>query len=155
MRLRLTAGGAYNHVMQNKTDIEKLYESFAARDYEAVMAIFAEDFEWISADNSPLADQSPYHGVDEIRSGVFGRIDAGFEKLIVVADEIFEAEGGRVIVLGYYHGKFRGQTEEFKTQVAHIWTMRDGRAVKFQQYVDTLKIAWDSGEVSKKRGFRN
>src|SRR5687767_13867084 len=100
--------------MQNKADIEKLYASFAARDYEAVMANFVDDFEWIAADNSPLADQSPYHGIDDIRSGVFGRIDAGFEKLEVAADEIFEAEGGRVIMLGYYHGKFRGQEQEFK-----------------------------------------
>jgi ketosteroid isomerase-like protein len=127
--------------------IEKTYESFAARDYEAVMSNFAEDFEWISADNSPLADRSPYRGITEIRSGVFERIEAGFEKLIVVPDEIFAAEGGRIVVLGYYHGKFRGGEKEFKTQVAHIWTVRDGRPVKFQQYLDTLKVARDSGAV--------
>ena len=133
--------------MSNIALIEKLYDSFAARDYEAVMSNFADDFVWIAADNSPLADQSPYHGVPAIRSGVFERIAAGFEKLIVVADEIYEADGGRVVVLGHYHGKFRGAAEEFKTQVAHIWTIRDGQGVKFQQYLDTLKVARDSGTV--------
>ena len=127
--------------------IEKLYESFAARDYEAVMSNFGEDMVWIAADNSPLADQSPYHGVPAIRSGVFERIDAGFEKLIVVPDEIYGAETGRVVVLGHYHGKFRGAPEEFRTQVAHIWTVRDGRVVKFQQYLDTLKVSRDAGAV--------
>ena len=127
--------------------IKKLYESFAARDYEAVMSNFADDFVWIAADNSPLGDQSPYHGVPAIRTGVFERIDAGFEKLVVVADEIFDADGGRVVVLGYYHGKFSGAAEEFKTQVAHIWTIRDGKGVRFQQYLDTLKVARDSGSV--------
>ena len=100
-----------------------------------------------AADNSPLADQSPYHGVPAIRSGVFERIEAGFEKLIVVPDEMYGAEVGRVVVLGHYHGKFRGADEEFKTQVAHIWTVRDGRIVKFQQSLDTLKVARDSGAV--------
>ena len=133
--------------MGNIALIEKTYESFAARDYEAVMSNFADDFVWIAADNSPLADQSPYHGVPAIRSGVFERIAAGFEKLVVVADEMFEADGGRVVVLGHYHGKFRGAPEEFETQVAHIWTVRDGRIVKFQQYLDTLKVAKDSGAV--------
>jgi hypothetical protein len=57
-------------------------------------------------------DQNPYHGVPAIRSGVFERIAAGFEKLVVVPDEIFEADGGRVVVLGYYHGKFSGASEE-------------------------------------------
>ena len=133
--------------MSNIALIEKTYESFAARDYEAVMSNFADDFVWIAADNSPLADQSPYHGVPAIRAGVFERIAAGFEKLIVVADEMFDADGGRVVVLGHYHGKFRDAAEEFKTQVAHIWTTRDGQLVKFQQYLDTLKVARDSGAV--------
>ena len=127
--------------------VKKTYESFAARDYEAIMSNFADDFLWIAADNSPLGDQSPYHGVPAIRAGVFERIAAAFEKLEVVADEIYEADGGRVVVLGYYHGKFRGAPDEFKTQVAHIWTIRDGRGVKFQQYLDTLKVARDSGAV--------
>ena len=127
--------------------IETIYESFAARDYEGVMSHFGGDVVWIAADNSPLADQSPYSGVSAIRSGVFDRISAGFEKLVVVPDEIFEADGGRVVVLGHYHGQFRGADNEFVTQVAHIWTVSEGRAVKFQQYLDTLKVARDSGAV--------
>ena len=133
--------------MDNIKLIESLYGSFAARDYETVMSHFADDIVWIAADNSPLADQSPYRGVPAIRSGVFDRIAAGFEKLIVVPDETFEADNGRVIVLGYYHGRFSGADNDFKTQVAHIWTIRDGRAVKFQQYLDTLQIARDAGAV--------
>jgi ketosteroid isomerase-like protein len=111
------------------------------------MSQMADDIVWIAADNSPLADRSPYRGIAEVRSGVFERIEAGFDRLVVVVDEIFECEGGRVVVLGCYHGKFAGQSEEFRAQVAHIWTIRDGRAVKFQQYLDTLQIARDSGAV--------
>jgi len=46
------------------------------------------------------------------------------------------------------HFKFTGQTEQTHAQVAHIWTLRDGRAVKFQQYLDTLQIARAAGMVS-------
>ena len=124
--------------------VERIYEVFGERDYEAVLSHFAHDFEWHAADNSPLADQSPYQGVDAVRTGVFVRIKAGFEKLVVEPTEIFGAEGGRVVVLGYYHGRFRGKPRDFRTQVAHIWTLRDGRAVKFQQYLDTLKVSRDA-----------
>src|SRR5829696_363184 len=130
----------------DKALIERVYDAFANRDYETVMSHFVDDFEWYAADNSPLADLSPYHGIDAVRTGVFGRIEAGFEKLVVVADEIFAGDGGRIVVLGYYHGKFRGNDNEFRTQVAHIWTIRDVRAVKFQQYLDTLKISRDAAE---------
>ena len=131
--------------MKTIANFKEPYASLAARDYEAVMSHLAEDCVWIAADNSPLADQSPYHGIAEIRAGVFERITAAFDKLFVVIDEIFECEGERVVVLGYYVGKFRGSDDEFTAQVAHIWTLRDGRAVKFQQYLDTLQIARASG----------
>lgn len=128
----------------NKAIVGQIYKAFAERDYEKVLTFFARDFEWLAADNSPLADQSPYHGIDAVRTGVFDRIAAGFEKLEVVPDELFTADGDRVVALGYYHGKFRGKADEFKTQVAHIWTVREGEAVKFQQYLDTLKVSTDA-----------
>jgi ketosteroid isomerase-like protein len=28
-----------------------------------------------------------------------------------------------------------------------VWTIRDGRAVKFQQYLDTLRVARDAGAL--------
>jgi ketosteroid isomerase-like protein len=83
-----------------------------------------------------------------MRSGVFDRLTAGFDKLVFDVDEIFECSGGdKVIALGYYYLRFAGQVEERNAQVAHIWTMREGRAVKFQQYLDTLQVARDSGVV--------
>ena len=123
--------------------IRSIYDSFGRGDYDSVLTYFADDIEWFAADNSPLADRSPYKGKDEIRRGVFDRIEAGFEKLQVLPDEIFAAEG-RVVVLGYYLGMFRGKESDFRTQVAHIWTVRNGRAAKFQQYLDTLKVANDA-----------
>ncbi len=134
--------------MNSIAQIEKLYVSLGERDYEGVMSHLADDIVWIVADNSPLADQSPYRGIAAVRSGVFDRLTAGFDRLIIVTDEIFEGEGGRVVALGYYYGRFSGRAEEFKAQVAHIWTVRDGRVLKFQQYLDTLQIAQDLGAIS-------
>lgn len=134
--------------MNTIRDMERLYASLGERDYEAVMSHLGSDIVWIVADNSPFADRSPYHGIAAVRSGIFERLTAGFDTLSVAVDEIFECESGKVVVLGYYHGRFRGRVEEFKAQVAHIWTIREGRAVKFQQYLDTLQIARDSGAVA-------
>ena len=134
-------------IENNKKVIENIYAAFNSRNYEGVLSHFTDDFEWQAADNSPLADQSPYHGIEAIREGVFARIAAGFEKLEVEIDEIFEGDG-RVVVLGYYHGKFHGNANESKTQLAHIWTVRDGKATKFQQYIDTLAIFRSVSELS-------
>ena len=53
--------------MNNIETIEKLYVDLGARDYEGVMSYLADDIVWIVADNSPLADRSPYHGLAEMR----------------------------------------------------------------------------------------
>lgn len=129
--------------------INEVYDAFNRRDYEGVLARFVSDFEWVAAENSPLADQSPYHGIEKVRSGVFDRIAAGFERLEVKPDEVFTGDDGRVVVLGYYHGRFRGSTKDFRTQVAHIWTVRDSHAVKFQQYLDTLKVSKDASAAAE------
>ena len=112
------------------------------------MSYLADDIVWIVADNSPLADRSPYHGIAAVRAGIFERLTAGFDKLVFDVDEIFECNGGgRVVALGYYYFRFHGQGQERKAQVAHVWTTRDGRAIKFQQYLDTLQVARDAGAV--------
>src|SRR5881296_1386061 len=134
--------------MNTIADIETLYARLGERDYEAVMSCLADDIVWIVADNSPLADRSPYHGIAVGTLRHFRSLTAGFDKLVFDADEMFECNGGeRVVALGYYYFRFRGQAEERKAQVAHVWTIRDGGAVKFQQYLDTLQVARDAGAV--------
>lgn len=100
-------------------------------------------FEWFAADKSPLADQSPYHGVEAVKTGVFSRIVGGFERLTVKIDDLIDAGDG-VIVLGYYKGNFAGSGKPLRAQLAHIWTIREGKAIKFQQYLDTMKVPQDA-----------
>src|SRR5438309_8934465 len=105
---------------ENRAIIEEIYVAFNRRDYENVLSHFAEDIEWIVAENSPFPDRSPYHGINAIREGVFERITAGFESLTIEAEETFEGED-RVVVLGHYRGKFRGKTDEVCKTVAPLW----------------------------------
>jgi ketosteroid isomerase-like protein len=137
----------------NIETIRQVYAVFDRRDYEAVLAIFDPKLVWIAAENSPLADRSPYRGVDEIREGVFARIAAGYQKLEVQIDEIF-ATDEKVVVLGYYDGIRKADGNSSHTQLAHMWTMVNNQPVQFQQYLDTYKVAesFKSAAVSGARG---
>jgi hypothetical protein len=53
------------------------------------MSHLGNDIIWIVADNSPFADRSPYRGKAEVRSVIFERLTKGFDKLLLVADEMF------------------------------------------------------------------
>src|SRR5262245_9412659 len=125
---------------ENINVINRIYEAFGQRDFAAVLELFGPAIEWIAAVNSPLADRSPYRGLDEIRDNVFMRIATGFDSLTVRVDEIFGA-GDKVVALGFYHGVRKANGKRFQAQLAHIWTLADGKAVKFQQYVDTYQLA--------------
>jgi len=125
---------------ENISVINRIYEAFGQRDFAAVLDLFGPTIEWIAAVNSPLADRSPYRGLDEVREGPLTRIAAGFESLMVRVDEIFGA-GDKVVALGFYDGVYKANGKRFQAQVAHIWTLADGKAVKFQQYVDTYQLA--------------
>lgn len=60
-------------------DIKTLYDDLSSRNYEAVLSYLDDEIVCIVADNSPLADGSPYKGIDEVRSGVFERLTSGFD----------------------------------------------------------------------------
>jgi uncharacterized protein len=119
--------------------IRRVYEAFDRRDVEGIMEHFSPGVVWFAAESSPLADQSPYHGADAVRTGVFQRIFAAFDFTIQV-DEMFAA-GDRVLMLGYYDGVLKANQKPFRAQVSHVWTVVDGRVTRFQQYLDTLKVA--------------
>jgi ketosteroid isomerase-like protein len=125
---------------ENITIVNRIYEVFGQRDFAAVLDMFDPTIEWIAAVNSPLADRSPYRGLDEVREGPLMRIAAGFDSLTVSVDEIFSA-GDKVVALGFYDGVYKANGKRFRAQVAHIWTLANGKAVKFQQYVDTYQLA--------------
>jgi len=125
---------------ENVKIINSLYQAFNQGNYPAVLELFDSAFEWVAADNSPLADRSPYRGLNEVREGVFMRIAAGFERLTIRVDELFAA-GDKVVMLGYYDGVPKATGKQFQAQVAHIWTIASGKAVKFQQYTDTYQLA--------------
>jgi ketosteroid isomerase-like protein len=131
---------------ENVKVINKIYEAFNQGNFPAVLDLFDPTIEWIAAENSPLADRSPYHGLDEIREGVFMRIAAGFEGLTVKVDELLDA-GDKVVVLGFYDGIRKATGKRIHAQVAHIWTIAAGKVTTFQQYTDTYQLA-ESGKSS-------
>jgi uncharacterized protein len=73
-------------------------------------------------------------------AGVFARIQADFDGFRVVVGEL--AGGGDVVVmLGRYQAKSKRSGKPLDVQCAHTWWFRDGKAVRFQQMVDTASVA--------------
>lgn len=124
----------------SKSDlIRKLYAAFGAGDIGTVLGGFDPRIEWREAEGFYLASGNPYLGPAAVAEGVFGRIGADFAEFSVNPQSY--AEGGDVVLVqGRYSGILRASGRKLDAQFAHVWTLRGGKVVSFQQYTDTR--AW-------------
>ena len=124
---------------QNVEVVRGIYEAFGDGDVAGVVARLHPDIVWNEAENYPYADGNPYRGHDSVL-GVIGRIAAEWEDFTIVRHQFLDA-GDWVVVLGRYRGTYKQTGRAQNSQMVHIWRLVDGKAVSFQQYVDTLQVA--------------
>jgi len=121
----------------NKEIVANAYASFAAGDVPAALGAMADDIAWTEADGFPLA--GTYIGPQAVLEGVFMRLGEIGDDFAVLPDQ-FVADGDTVVALGNYRWKRRSSGAPAEVKMVHVWTVRDGKAVAFQQHVDTVKV---------------
>lgn len=57
----------------------------------------------------------------------------------VEVEEYIDA-GEKAIVIGWTRGRVRATGIEFSVRVVHVWTVKDGKGVRFEPHIDTYKI---------------
>ncbi len=121
----------------NKEIIEGAYRSFATGDVPAVLGAMADDIQWTEAEGFPLA--GTYVGPQAVLEGVFMRLGEIGDNYAAVPDQII-ADGDTVVALGHYTWNHKSSGEPASVKMVHVWTMDGGKAVAFQQHVDTVKV---------------
>jgi ketosteroid isomerase-like protein len=117
----------------NVAILEGGYDAFARGDIPAVLEVFDPDIEWTEPEGYPWG--RTYRGHDEVL-GLFqeaaGQLGPEWR---VVPDRFLATEDG-VVVLGRHTG--RNGAGAWEVPFAMVWEMRDGRAVRFRHYGDTV-----------------
>ncbi|HEU5163869.1 MAG TPA: nuclear transport factor 2 family protein [Thermoanaerobaculia bacterium] len=124
----------------NEQVVRSIYEAFARGDGAAVIGALDPNVHWMEAENIFLADRNPYIGPQAVAEGVFGRIAQAWSDFRVTTQD-FVTEGDTVVVMGRYAGKFNATGRSLDAQFVHVWTLANGKVVKFQQYADTEQFA--------------
>ena len=130
----------------NVAIIEGAYNSFAAGDVNSVLASFDPNIVWNEAENFPYADGNPYIGGDAIVNGVFARIGAEWDNFQLTNLKLHDMSNNMVLVTGRYQGTYKKNGAALDVQMAHLWTLKDGKIVAFQQYADTKGVAKTIGK---------
>jgi len=131
---------------ENLAVVQGIYDAFAAGDVAGVLGRMSPDIVWNEANNFPYADGNPYKGPQAVAEGVFARCIGEWDGFGVDIDEVLDA-GDTVVGLGHYVGTFKATGKPQRTQLVHVWRIKDGKAVQFQQYADTLHVAQVTGAV--------
>lgn len=116
--------------------VKGLYDAFARGDVPGVLGVMDPNIEWREAEGFLYDDRNPYIGPQTVAEGVFQRLAAAVENFAAVPLKIID--GGDVIVVeGRYTGTMKSTRTAVDAQFAHVWEVRDGKVVRFQQYTDT------------------
>ena len=130
----------------NISVIDGIYKAFAVGDIPSVLGFMDAEIVWNEAEGNSYADGNPYIGPQAVLKGVFARIGTDHEYFNLADIILHEMSNDQVLATLRYKGKLKNNGAIFDAQAAHLWTLKNGKVIAFQQYVDTKKLA----EVAKK-----
>jgi uncharacterized protein len=115
--------------------VRGVYEAFGRGDVPGVLGSLDNELDWREAESFTYADESPYTA-DTVAPRLFGRLAEDIPDFRVVPANFIEG-GNSVVVEGRYQGTVKGTGARIDAQFVHVWELRDGKVVRFQQYTDT------------------
>ena len=123
----------------NTTLIRNIYAAFGAGDVKTILESVSDDAKWIN--HGPPA--IPYAGS---RSGKM-QIKEFFQAIAdsttggKVIPEQFIKEGDTVVATGRYQATVRNTGAEIDTPIAHLFTVRGGKVVRWEGFSDSARVA--------------
>lgn len=135
------AKSVFSPLESNTAIVDKLYQSFAAGDIPAALATMDANIVWNEAESFPYADKNPYIGPEAVLNGVFARIGEEWEYWNLTDIQLYEMSNNRVLSTLRYQAKHKKTGKVINSQTAHLFTLKDGKIVTFQQFTDTKQAA--------------
>lgn len=139
-------------MFDNASIIRGVYDAFLRGDITAVVAAMDEQIEWSEAEHVTYWQGVPFTGPHAVLTGVFARLPHDFDNFRVEVSRLIAA-GDTVVVEARYRAIGRATGTPLDAQVAHVFDLRDGKIVRFQQYTDTWQFAQVTGIAPHERAL--
>jgi ketosteroid isomerase-like protein len=138
MLIALSGCSLNREKMTNLEIVRSTYEGKTSEENGKNLAKYvAENITWTEAKGFPYA--GTYIGLESITRNVFSRlgsewIDYKFTPEDYIADE------NKVVAYGTYTGTYKASGRYFEARVAHVWKLKDGKIISFEQFVDSQTV---------------
>lgn len=124
--------------MTNLDIIKSTYEGKTSEENGENLARYvAEDISWTEAKGFPYG--GTYIGLDNITKNVFSRLGSEWIDYKFTPED-YVANGDKVVAYGTYTGTYKLTDRPFAARVAHVWKLRDGKIISFEQFVDSQSV---------------
>lgn len=123
---------------QTNVRIAKAFFSAIGKgDRQVVIALCAEDIEWI------IPGEWAWAGAHRGHAGLTDFIQRSSETVEITSSEppTFIAEGDRVLAVGVAKGKVKATNKTFEDHFIFDFTVREGKVTNIREYIDTLALA--------------
>jgi ketosteroid isomerase-like protein len=122
----------------NVNVVRRGYEAFGRGDIEGLLGLLDEQVQWVTPGPTELATSGRRTGRQQV-GAFFGAVNDLFEIQRFEPSE-FIAEGDKVVVLGSETARARSTGVTLDLDWVHVFTIRNGVIVAFQEHADTAKI---------------
>jgi ketosteroid isomerase-like protein len=122
----------------NKEIVAAIYAAFKAGDMPGLFARLADDIVWDVYGAAELPIAGSWTGVAAVAEW-FDLLGGTSEVTLFEIDTVV-GEGEFVAVFGRENGMIQATGRDYSIAWAHLWTLKDGRAVRFQDFLDGATI---------------
>jgi uncharacterized protein len=122
---------------QNIEIVRRGYEAFGHGDMNTLLGLFDEQIEWISPGPAELPTAGRRTGRQQVAE-FFTAVNDTFE-IQRFEPKDFIAQGDRVVVTGIDVSRVKATGKVIEGEWAHIFTLKDGKVVRMQEYQDTAE----------------
>jgi len=112
--------------------IRTIYDAFDSGDHDGVLEHMDDGIEVIATEGLPWSGR--YYGHEGAAD--FMRTIEDYVQVSVETEELIDS-GSSVAQMGRLIGHAHSTGQPFNTPEIHIWTLRQGKVVTFQNYVDS------------------
>ena len=124
--------------MTNLEIVKSTYEGKSSEENGRNLAKHvAHNVSWTEAKGFPYAGK--YIGMESITKNGFSRLASEWLDYKFTPED-YVANDDKVVAYGTYTGRYKLTGKAFSARVAHLWKLKDGKIISFEQFVDSQPV---------------
>jgi ketosteroid isomerase-like protein len=123
----------------NIETVRAIYAAFKRGDVQGILERMDETIVWVVPGSEAVPMSGRRSGIDEVRR-FFEQLSERLTFRVFESRE-FIAQGNRVVALIHYEGQDNMTGQPFDAESAMLWTIANGKAIRFREYTDTEALA--------------